>query len=339
MLRNADVFVKPRHDLRTKSATGGLITVIAGSVAGLLFLAQLYTQLMGTTQHSLLLSESRPIPMFGTFNPFQTKLYDMKGKMTMKLHITFPHIECGNMDVKLNGSPLKDSDYDWRSNKGMRRVAKFRPTAADLKQAGFSGKHKNGCTIKTTLRVPIVAGHVSITLSPVAWQKTISRLMMQEQFGQLNTGDDKHLNQSNMTHFIHDVQFGKKFPYAKDDPLKKRAHIIENKLGGIALENIQIKLVPTIYTGLFTSKRAYQHSVVSHTVQPDHMMNAGMAMLPGLAMSYDLTPLAVKHEVGRDNIFVFLSSLMSIVGGAFVTVGLFTGCLVHSAAVVSKKVD
>ena len=83
MLRNADVFVKPRHDLRTKSATGGLITLIAGSVAGLLFLAQLYTQLMGTTQHSLYLSESKPIPMLGTFDPFTTRLFDIKGKMTI----------------------------------------------------------------------------------------------------------------------------------------------------------------------------------------------------------------------------------------------------------------
>eukprot|EP00526_Cylindrotheca_closterium_P021575 CAMPEP_0113652018 /NCGR_PEP_ID=MMETSP0017_2-20120614/27756_1 /TAXON_ID=2856 /ORGANISM="Cylindrotheca closterium" /LENGTH=103 /DNA_ID=CAMNT_0000564785 /DNA_START=39 /DNA_END=346 /DNA_ORIENTATION=- /assembly_acc=CAM_ASM_000147 len=103
MLRNADFFVKPRHDLRTKSATGGLITLIAGSVAGLLFLAQMYTQIMGTTQHSLYLSESRPIPMLGTFDPFTTRLYDIKGKMTMKLHITFPHMECNNMEIRLNG--------------------------------------------------------------------------------------------------------------------------------------------------------------------------------------------------------------------------------------------
>lgn len=339
MLRNADVFVKPRHDLRTKSATGGLITVIAGSVAGLLFFAQLYTQIMGTTQHSLFLSESKPIPMLGTFDPFSTRLYDLKGKMTMKLHITFPHIECGDMEIKLNGAPLKDSDYDFRSNKGRKRIAKTRPTAADLKEAGFDLKHKGGCTVRVTLRVPVVAGHVSVTLSPRAWQKAIGQLMMQAQFGELDMSDDKKLNQHNMTHFIHDVEFGKRFPLAKDDPLQRRAHIIENRMGGVGLENIQIKLVPTIYSGLFTSKKTYQHSVVSHTVQPDHMVDAGMAMLPGLAMNYDVTPLAVRHEVGRDNIFVFLSSLMGIVGGAFVTVGLFTGCLVHSAAVVAKKVD
>jgi hypothetical protein len=341
-LRNADVFVKPRHDLRTKSATGGLITVIAGSVAGLLFFAQLYTQVIGTTQHSLFLSESKLIPMLGSFDPFKARLYDIKAKMSMKLHITFPHIECSMMDIKLNGAPLKDTDYDFKSYKGGKRVAKSRPNAAQLKEAGFGEKHKGGCTIKVTLRVPVVAGHVSVTLSPVAWQKALNQLMMQAQFGELElakSSNNNQLNQYNMTHFIHEVQFGKRFPLANDDPLERRAHIIENKMGGVALENIQIKLVPTIYSGLFTSKKTYQHSVVSHTVQPDHMMNSGLSMMPGLTMSYDVTPLAVRHESGRENIFVFLSSLMSIVGGAYVTVGLFTGCLVHSAAAVAKKVD
>mmetsp|Transcript_34667 Transcript_34667/g.84078 ORF Transcript_34667/g.84078 Transcript_34667/m.84078 type:complete len:342 (-) Transcript_34667:90-1115(-) len=341
MLRNADFFVKPRHDLRTKSATGGLITLIAGSVAGLLFLAQMYTQIMGTTQHSLYLSESRPIPMLGTFDPFTTRLYDIKGKMTMKLHITFPHMECNNMEIRLNGAALKDADFDFKAQKGRRRMAKVRPNAVDLKEAGFDPtKHKTGCTIKATLRVPVVAGHVSITMSQIAWSRTVQQLMMQAQMGlNMNNNDPLTRNANNMTHYIHSVQFGKRFPLAKDDPLQHRAHVIENKMGGIALENIQVKLVPTFYSGLFSSKKTYQQSVVSHTVQPEHMVTQGVALLPGLAMSYDLTPLAVRHEIGRDNIFAFLSSLMSIVGGAFVTVSLFTGLLVHSAAAVAKKVD
>ncbi len=49
-----------------------------------------------------------------------------------------------------------------------------------------------------------------------------------------------------------------------------------------------------------------------------------LAMMPGMAMSYDVTPLAVHHDEGRENILVFLSSLVSIVGGAFVTVSNMT---------------
>jgi hypothetical protein len=62
-------------------------------------------------------------------------------------------------------------------------------------------------------------------------------------------------------------------------------------------------------------------------------------MQPGLSLGYDVTPLAVHHNEGRDSILIFLSSLIGMVGGCFVTVGMLTGCLVHSAKAVAKKVD
>jgi len=65
----------------------------------------------------------------------------------------------------------------------------------------------------------------------------------------------------------------------------------------------------------------------------------GVQQLPGLVVTYDFTPLTVHHSEGRDNFLVFLSSLISIVGGVFVTVGMLTGCLVHSAQAVAKKID
>ena len=110
-------------------------------------------------------------------------------------------------------------------------------------------------------------------------------------------------------------------------------------MGGVALENIQVKLVPTVYSGFLSSYNTYQLSVVNHVVQPETMVAQGVAMSPGLALGWDITPLAVHHLDGRDNILVFLSSLLSIVGGVFVTVGLFTGCVVHSAKTVAKKID
>lgn len=54
---------------------------------------------------------------------------------------------------------------------------------------------------------------------------------------------------------------------------------------------------------------------------------------------YDFTPLAVRHVDSRENVFVFLSSLVGIVGGVFVTVKLVSGCLVNSAQAVAKKMD
>lgn len=311
--------------------------MIAGTTAALLFFAQLYMYIVGTTQHTLHLSESLAIPMFpgSIMDPFQSRMYDIKGKMSLKLHITFPYISCQDLEVRLNSAPLGKKDFDYKA----KRLDKRRPNPADLKEAGFNPKLKNGCTLRSTLRIPIVAGHVTITLTNAAWAKALNTLMMRAQYSEEEKRTDPDLNDFNMTHYIHVVQFGKRYPMADTYPLEKRAHVIENRMGGIALENIQVKLVPTVYTGLFSSQNTYQTSVVEHTVQPETMVAQGVSLLPGLALGYDVSPLSVHHIDGRDNFFVFLSSLVSIVGGVFVTVGLLTGCLVHSAAAVAKKVD
>jgi hypothetical protein len=333
------MFAKPRADLKTKSVAGGAITLIAGTTAALLFLAQIYWYIVGTTTHTLHLSESLGIPMLPEMStdPFQSRQYDIKGKIPLKLHVTFAHIDCKSLEVKLNGAPIARSDFDPRS--GETRVGYRRPNAVELKKAGLSTKHRDGCTIRTTLRVPIVAGHVTITLTKDAWGTALNHLMLRSQFSEQEREKDSRKNDFNVTHYVHNIQFGRRFNKAAAYPLEDRYHVIHNNMGGIALENVQVKLVPTLIDGWFTTTKTYQMSVIAHAVQPETMVAQGVAIMPGIAMAYDVTPLTVHHDEGRDNFIVFLSSLVSIVGGVFVTVGLFTGCLVHSAKVVAKKVD
>lgn len=331
--------MKPRADLRSQSAAGGLITLIAGSTAFLLFVAQIYQYIVGSTTHTLHLAESLKIPMLPTQtqDPFQSRQYDIHAKIPLKLHVTFPHISCQELDVRLNSQPIEKSDFDPRS--GETKVGFRRPNAVELQKAGYSTKHRGGCTVRTTLRVPIVSGHVTIALSREAWGSALNHLMLRAQMSEEQRATDLRKNDFNVTHYVHSIQFGRKFKKAAAHPLEDRHHVIRNTMGGIALENIQAKLVPTVSQGWFTTTKTYQMSVTTHAVQPETMVAQGVAMMPGLALSYDVTPLAVHHDEGRDNIIVFLSSLVSIVGGVFVTVGLFTGCLVHSAQAVAKKVD
>jgi Endoplasmic reticulum vesicle transporter/Endoplasmic Reticulum-Golgi Intermediate Compartment (ERGIC) len=333
------MFMKPRADVRSTSAAGGAITLIAGSTAALLFVAQLYFYIVGSTRHTLHLSESLSIPMLPIHvqDPFQSRQYDIHAKIPLKLHITFPHIQCKDLDVNLNAHPITKADFDHRS--GESKIGFKRPDAVELKKAGYPEKHRGGCTIRTTLRVPVVSGHVTITLTREAWGMALNHLMLRSQFSEQQLENDPQKNDFNVTHYVHSIQFGKRFHKAAAFPLEDRHHVIHNNMGGIALENVQVKLVPTVIQGWFTTTKTYQMSVTAHAVQPETMVNQGVAMTPGLALSYDVTPLAVHHDEGRDNVVVFLSSLVSIVGGVFVTVGLFTGCLVHSAKVVAKKVD
>ena len=150
---------------------------------------------------------------------------------------------------------------------------------------------------------------------------------------------NRQLNQFNVSHYIHYVRFGKPYQLAAEHPLEERFKKIQNDYSGIALDQIQVKLVPTMVNSWLSTSRFYQMSVVDHQVQPQTLVAHGVPHLPGLLVAYDFNPLAVHHSDGRDSFLVFLSSLISIVGGVFVTVGLVTGCLVHSAKAVAKKID
>jgi hypothetical protein len=381
LLRNVDVFVKPRSDLRSKSVAGGVVTLIATTTAILLLIAQLYLYVVGTKSHSLHVATSTKFAMLpqDKMDPFQSRDYDIRGKIPLKLHITFPHLDCRSLEVKLNGQPINPRDLDGSSmshSNGSKKKAldKRRPNPVELKRMlgdrgikdiEMVGQYaKYGCTLYGQLRVPIVAGHVSVTLTREAWTSALNYFMARSHLSDDQRINDRHKNDYNMTHFIHTVQFGKKVPPSivttssttttknnnnkasssssstVDRPLENRMNVIENHMGGIALENIQVKLVPTVSSGLlYGDEQYYQMSVVDHTIQPETMVSQGVSMQPGLTLSYDVTPLAVHHNEGRDNIFIFLSSLISIVGGVFVTVSLFTGCLVHSATAVAKKMD
>lgn len=77
VLRNVDVFVKARADIRTQSTSGGLITLIAASTAFLLFFAQIYVYVFPNQTHTLHLSESTQFPMLAHHDsitdPFQQR--------------------------------------------------------------------------------------------------------------------------------------------------------------------------------------------------------------------------------------------------------------------------
>jgi hypothetical protein len=53
------------------------------------------------------------------------------------------------------------------------------------------------------------------------------------------------------------------------NPLEDDIHIVHNEAGGIALTDVHVKVIPTKYQGLFTSRDQYQLSVTEHIIQPE----------------------------------------------------------------------
>eukprot|EP00977_Amphora_coffeiformis_P026230 scaffold24898_cov173-Amphora_coffeaeformis.AAC.3 len=335
-MKKLDAFVRVRPDLRSKSVAGGFITLVATSTAGLLFLAQIITYIMGRTHHSLHMAQSRAAPLLPLNSPNPQA---WRHKILLDVSVTFPHVECSRLEFSHDGAKFSTGELKKHHREIM--ISFRRPIRSELVKIFGNQKLSNpndGCTIEGTMQIPIVAGSLSIALNPTGWSEVTSLLSMRR--SESDTQFSSKLQRYNVTHYVHHIRFGQPFPYAHDKPLENRYHKIANSFGGIALEQVQVKLVPTLYAGILTeSDTTYQMSVTDHTVQPQTLVAHGVPHLPGLLVSYDFSPLAVRHSSGRDNIFIFLSSLISIVGGVFVTVGLVTGCLVHSAQAVAKKVD
>jgi hypothetical protein len=347
-LRKMDAFVKTRPDLQQKSATGGIITVVAATCATLLFLGQIYVYVLGQPHHGLTLSKSTslpllPIPVGHKPNPHRMAdmILDARGRIGLSVHVTFPYLNCQQLDVVHDGASLKDGELERAHGKHALTLRK--PTTIERRKAGDLRQTAEGCTIDGTLRPHIVAGTLQITMNQRTWAEVtgvISRHRQQSgDGGKLETAELKAaLSPYNVSHYIHNIEFGRTFAQSPR-PLKDHSHVIDNEYGGMAVESITVKLVPTVSTGLFFKENSYQTSVVETTIHPHTLVHHGVPYMPGLVLSYDFTPLQVDYTQGRENFFVFLSSLVSIVTGVFVTVRLVSGCLLESASHISKKID
>mmetsp|Transcript_4710 Transcript_4710/g.6692 ORF Transcript_4710/g.6692 Transcript_4710/m.6692 type:complete len:325 (+) Transcript_4710:166-1140(+) len=322
-LRSFDTFVKPREDLRTRSALGGFITLVATIAAGLLFLGEVYIYIVGSTKHSLHLSPSTGIPIL----PASNGGIQQNNQIPLKIRVTFPHVQCKDLDVAHDNAFMSTGEFGRQHNAKAMRLRSA--TIRELEMIEPDSRNRRvGCTIDGSLKVPLVGGTFQISISRRAWQQYAAMAMF-------NAGATQF---PNVTHYIHSVTFGEHFPLAHN-PLENVPHVFENKHGGVGLSLVNVRLVPTRYKTLLSEQKMFQSSVTHTFVKPETLAANGSPTLPGLSITYDFTPLAVRHEQYRESFLVFLSSLVSIVGGTFVTVSLITGCLVHSASAVAKKLD
>eukprot|EP00581_Thalassiosira_minuscula_P008030 CAMPEP_0183702300 /NCGR_PEP_ID=MMETSP0737-20130205/452_1 /TAXON_ID=385413 /ORGANISM="Thalassiosira miniscula, Strain CCMP1093" /LENGTH=350 /DNA_ID=CAMNT_0025928887 /DNA_START=1 /DNA_END=1053 /DNA_ORIENTATION=- len=347
-LRSFDAFAKPIDGIRERSVTGGFITLLASATAGLLLLSQIIVYLQVQTRHSMHLADSVPSQLFANSHANQNYHHNtpkqlLGHRIPLRVHVTFPHLHCSALDYAHDGNSLSSGKFD-HYHKAPFTFTKRKPTVQEYTAAavgGFSNvnsKRNEGCTLVGTLHVPRVGGTISVSVSPDAWRRATSLLSFGVDLSAKDAPDPFHGRLPNVTHLLHDVTFGAPFPPG-DNPLRDTHHVMDNG-SGVALANVAVKLVPTTYKQTFrTALETYQASVSRHIVQPETLAAQRSTLLPGLLITYDFTPLAVRHLESRENWFVFLSSLVGIVGGVFVTLGLVMGCLVDSVQAVAKKMD
>jgi hypothetical protein len=191
ILKRLDAFSKPREDLRQKSVLGGFITLVASLAAGLLFLGQLYVYFTGVTRHSLHLSKSHwsPVPTLDVVG------LAGKSRITIRLHITYPHLACSRLDLTQDGLSYKDQKFRQIHGAGAKIVT--RPlTPLEWQQAtgaasSATPSHKQlleGCSVSAAYYVPRVGGAFAVGLSATAWREASTFIMMGMASQGLTTG-------------------------------------------------------------------------------------------------------------------------------------------------------
>jgi len=355
MLRTYDAFARPIEGLRKRSVLGGVISILALTAASILFLLQIYMYVQGETRQDLLLATSMassyipPLNKQGTtFQPIvpasagsismaMQEARMARSKIPFKFQVIFPFIECRHLEVVHDEARGRD----FEKLHGKHAYRKNTPNLQQLKQTelfapGQTFWKRPGCVVWGTLQLLKVGGTISIGVTQEAWNDAIM-------FANLGYKDPKKYPGEetpglfNISHYIEYMEFGEIFPLSHN-PLKSSRTVIDNQ-SGMGIQHINVKLVPTQYKRTGRGARdMYQVSVAQHTIQPDILAEQHSTLMPGMVVYYDFTPLAVHHTHERENVLVFLSSLISIFGGAFVTVGLISRCLV-SAASIAKKMD
>jgi len=398
-LRSFDAFAKPMDGLRSKTAVGGIITLLAMTFATLLFVSQLILYIQVDTRQSIRLTRSYPLSMIvpsskaGSkrrrttttgdgilhITPHSLSSYSrpdhvshleknsnhneyslQRNQLHVTYRITFPYVPCEDLQFSQDGVT---STWSTSTNNPAFRTRV--PTMEEFLLAKYGrsstthhadsinrhvppstttteGTALLGCTVEGSFPTIRIGGDMTLSLTSSAWEKILSQIRHQLQVDSTLTWKNIGLLQ-NMTHYIHELNFGTPF-HATSSSLSKHHHHhpFVHKLekvdhpSGIAVVFHNIKIIPTSTRG---NTNLVQLSTASHVIQPETLEASNAQTLPGIVFHYDISPLEVVHVESRENILVFLSSLISIVGGVYIIVGWMSQCLITSATAVAKKRD
>lgn len=173
-----NAFARPVDGIQSKSASGGIITILAYTSAIILFLSQLYLYVQVDIRHSLDLAPSFPLSeVIPTEGGFSKKILQARGgggkkkkqskevyealqfiernKIDVFIHVTFPHVKCHDLDFAHNGAFFSTGDFS--KFHGYAKLSKRHPTEYDWAVAingGDMKKVKNGLSKKISSRDP-----------------------------------------------------------------------------------------------------------------------------------------------------------------------------------------
>lgn len=137
----------------------------------------------------------------------------------------------------------------------------------------------------------------------------------------------------NLTHTINHLSFGENYP-GQIFPLDKLYVYAD------AVEMVfqyYLKIVPTTYIKLTGELlKTNQFSVTKHQKK---LASDRETSLPGIFISYELSPMMVRYTEKRRSFFHFLTSVCAIIGGVFTVAGLIDSFIYHGSRALARKIE
>ncbi|XP_053683376.1 endoplasmic reticulum-Golgi intermediate compartment protein 3 [Sabethes cyaneus] len=139
----------------------------------------------------------------------------------------------------------------------------------------------------------------------------------------------------NTSHRINTLSFGEEFGFGQTSPLDSTEEIANE---GAMMFQYYIKIVPTEFVPLNGPKlHTNQFSVTKH--QKSVSVASGETGMPGIFVTYELSPLMVRFTEKRSSFSHFATNLCAIIGGIFTVAGIIDSLLFTSIHALKRKIE
>nr|XP_039251597.1 endoplasmic reticulum-Golgi intermediate compartment protein 3-like [Styela clava] len=371
-LRNFDAYPKTLEDFRIKTFAGATVTIISSAIMIFLFLSELRYYLTTDVMDELFVDMSRgdkiKINVDVTFHYLPCAYValdamDVSGQRQINVHTTLYKQRLAKDGTVVTESEIVVlEDIRPKSNKTVPGVNEcgscYGAETVDLKccntcddvRAAYNkkgwafpkGNIVKQCEneqLKETLELQSGEGcrlHGYLEVNRVAGNFHVSPGKSYE-MGHMHVHDMAAFGSGakyNLTHTINHLSFGDNYP-GQIFPLDNHYVYAE------AVEMVfqyYLKIVPTTYIKLSGDKlKTNQFSVTKH--QKQLSSSGAETSLPGLFVSYELSPMMVRYTEKRRSFFHFLTSVCAIIGGVFTVAGLIDSFIYHGGRALQRKIE
>jgi hypothetical protein len=228
----------------------------------------------------------------------------------VKLAATFFHLPCDDVNLDLEAT----------------RGDEIEGSEPEVVKTPFKDE---GCSIQGNLKVAKVGGNFHLATGKLGGGLPLIQLS-----GGVFTIGGGSMKGANLSHTIHHLSFGDKFP-GLTDPLQDVTNIVPMDVGQY---QFHIKIVPTLYRALGkTPKFSNQYSLSEQFVRLDLLTAMQTGSAPGIYFYYDFYPVMIEYHEKKPGFLQFLTRVCGIIGGVFTVAGVFDGIFHRANETLKKK--